>query len=547
MASNNSQHDHSDVSGAPTIFVVFCQLFLVFVVQRYLRKRWRKALPPGPSGLPLLGNVYDIPQNEPWVTYRDWTAKHGDVICVRLLGHPVIVLNSVTSVTDLLEKRSSIYSDRPTPIVSISRMLNWIWSLGFKPYDDDWRRTRRELRQYLQPSTVMQWHPVQARESRRFLQGLLHDQRDLHKTIQLSLCRTLLGVAYGLPADDVTTRYVDLLGEIDSGVSEAYDPTVLFIPWLRYLPSWFPGGSWKNGIEKWRLQATSALETPFKAALSAVTRGTATSSIMSELFEKMQSANKSGVDEELVKAVLGVVFVAGADTTAGLFFAFFCAMIIHPEVQKRAQETLDAVVGPDRLPEHADRSSLPYINAIVKEVLRWHSIAPFGLAHRCMEDNLNVCRGWVIPKDATVMANIWWVSSQGGDYMQSVPVRQLFASAILYRGILHDPERFPEPDAFRPERFLKDGKLDPDAFDPATIGFGFGRRICPGRDFAEDTLFINIASVLHAFDILPAVDEQGKPVPVEFGVTSGLVSTVKPFKYTIRPRSSVAEALVRDV
>ena len=73
-----------------------------------------------------------------------------------------------------------------------------------------------------------------------------------------------------MPADDVTTRYVDLLGEIDSSVAEAYDPAILFIPWLRYLPSWFPGGSWKNGIAKWRRPAETVLEMPFKAALSAM-------------------------------------------------------------------------------------------------------------------------------------------------------------------------------------------------------------------------------------------------------------------------------------
>ncbi|KAJ8474125.1 hypothetical protein ONZ51_g7425 [Trametes cubensis] len=515
MTSNAIQNvTHSTHIITPTYAFIFSQLFIVFVVQHLIRKRWRKGLPPGPSGIPLLGNVYDIPQEAPWITYRDLAAKHGDVICVRLLGHPVIVLNSVTAVNDLLEKRSAIYSDRPRSIVSISPMLSWIWSVGFKPYDDDWRRTRRELWQYLQPSALARWHAIEMRESRRFLQHLLHDQRNLEKKIQL----TLVCLGYGLSADDVTTRYVDLLGEIDSAVSAAYHPAVLFIPWLRYLPSWFPGGAWKNGVVKWRMQAETALEMPYQAALKATTRGAAMSSMLSDQFDKLQCGAAPGLDEELMKSVLATMFVAGADTTAGSFFAFFCAMVIYPEVQKRAREELDAVVGLDRLPEHADRPSLPYISAIIKEVLRWHNIAPLGLAHRCIEDN--AYRGWIIPEDATVMTNIW--------------------------GILHDPEHFPEPDVFRPERFLKDGQLDPDAFDPATIVFGSGRRVCPGRHFAEDTLFINIASVLLIFDIFSAIDEHGAPVPVDYKVTSGLTSTVEPFKYSIRPRSGAAEALVRD-
>ncbi|KAI0326116.1 cytochrome P450 [Cubamyces sp. BRFM 1775] len=330
-------------------------------------------------------------------------------------------------------------------------MLNWIWSLGFKPYDDDWRRTRRELWQYLQPSAVTQWHPIQTRESRSFLQCLLHDPHDLHKLIQLSFCRSLLSIGYGLPARDVTTRYVDLLSEIDAGISEAYDPTIFFIPWLRYLPCWFPGGRWKTGIQKWRRQASSVLEVPFDAAMNVMARGDIQPSVLTELLDKLQNGEMPGLDQGFVKTVVGAIFTAGADTvdiTSGAFFAFFCAMIMYPDVQKRAQQELDALVGPDRLPESTDRPSLTYISAIVKEVLRWHILTPLGMSHRCMEDD--VYREWVIPENATVMANVW--------------------------AILHDPERFPEPDAFRPERFLKDGKLDPNAVDPVTLIFGYGRR-----------------------------------------------------------------------
>ncbi|KAI0659807.1 cytochrome P450 [Cubamyces menziesii] len=517
-ALNITQHDSSSSPTSLTISLALLHVFIVFVIQRFIRKRYRKILPPGPRGLPLLGNIYDIPQTAPWVTYRDLTAKYGDVIAIRLLGHPVIVLNSLAAVNDLLEKRSAIYSDRPAPVVSISRTLHWIWSLGFKPYDDDWRRTRRQLWQYLQPSALTQWHPVQMREARRFLQCLLRDQRNLQELIQLSFCRTLLNMGYGLPASDVTSHYADLLSDMDSGVSEAYHPTIFYIPWLRYLPRWLPGGTWKSGVQKWRLQADSIREAPFMAAMKLMSNGKVEPSVLTELFGKLQSGETPGLDQEFVKAILGAIFTAGADTTSGSLFAFFCAMIIYPEVQKRAHEELDAVVGPDRLPEHSDRPSLPYISAIIKEVLRWHNLVPLGMSHRCMEDN--EYRGWVIPEDATILANVW--------------------------AILHDPERFPEPDEFRPERFLKDGQLDPDAFDPVTLGFGSGRRICPGRHFAEDALFINIASVLHVFDILPAVDECGKPIPVEYTATSGLISSVTPFQYSIRSRTSIAEGLVQE-
>ena len=58
--------------------------------------------------------------------------------------------------------------------------------------------------------------------------------------------------------------------------------------------------------------------------------------------------------------------------------ALILAMALYPEVQKKAQAEIDAVVGPDRLPEFEDRPFLPYINAVVKEAMRWHLVVPLG-------------------------------------------------------------------------------------------------------------------------------------------------------------------------
>ena len=87
-----------------------------------------------------------------------------------------------------------------------------------------------------------------------------------------SLCRTLLSVAYGLPAEYVDGRYVDLLREADNTLTQALDPAVMFIPFLRYLPSWFPGGGWKSGIERWRAVAVLTRDLPYQDTLQAMVR-----------------------------------------------------------------------------------------------------------------------------------------------------------------------------------------------------------------------------------------------------------------------------------
>ena len=85
--------------------------------------------------------------------------------------------------------------------------------------------------------------------------------------------------------------------------------------------------------------------------------------------------------------------------------SFFLAMLLFPEVQKKAHEELMKVVGPHRLPEYDDEESLPYIRALAKECLRWRSVVPLSVPHRSIEDD--EYRGYFIPKGSIIIPNIW--------------------------------------------------------------------------------------------------------------------------------------------
>ena len=127
---------------------------------------------------------------------------------------------------------------------------------------------------------------------------------------------------------------------------------------------------------------------------------------------------------------------------------FFLAMILNPKAMKKAQEELDRVVGKGELPDFSHKDHLPYIDALVKEVLRWGLPSPIAVPTQATQDD--VYRGYLIPTGAIMVQNVW--------------------------AICRDPSIYPDPEVFNPDRFLKDGKINPLVLDPEDRVFGTGRR-----------------------------------------------------------------------
>jgi cytochrome P450 len=194
---------------------------------------------------------------------------------------------------------------------------------------------------------------------------------------------------------------------------------------------------------------------------------------------------------------------AGAETTATTLSWWMLAMIAFPEVQRRAQAEIDAVVGRDHLPTFADTPRLPYVRAIIREVLRWNPSIPLGAPHVAAEEDWY--EGMYIPKGTICISNLWHCNRD----------RDVFGE---------------DADEFRPERHLDDnGELLPGPFETNHAGhvaFGFGRRICVGKDLANESLFINTVRILWAAKLEPGRDENGKEVPLDVESVVG-TGTVK--------------------
>ncbi|KAG6919129.1 hypothetical protein DXG01_008936 [Tephrocybe rancida] len=169
------------------------------------------------------------------------------------------------------------------------------------------------------------------------------------------------------------------------------------------------------------------------------------------------------------------MFTAAAIETASLYVHCLLCPILVSIIPVHAQKEIDAIVGSERLPSFKDRPFLPYVEAIVRETLRWRPAARFGLPHQSTASDMIEYKGktYFIPKGSIIFAVPW--------------------------AIEHDQTMFEEHDRFMPERFLDaNGDLKSDY---ETSSFGFGRRTCPGIPFAERTLWIAIATMLWTFNI----------------------------------------------
>src|ERR1700733_3345832 len=214
---------------------------------------------------------------------------------------------------------------------------------------------------------------------------------------------------------------------------------------------------------------------------------------------------------------------------------FFLAMTLFPEVQLKAQEEIDRIVGTKRLPNVEDRANLPYVDAIVKEVLRWHPVGPIGLPHMTTEDD--IFNGYLIPKGALILANIWYAS-----IFYSPLVANFDASN---RAINHDPKVYHDPSVFKPERFLNSPEHEPEP-DSYNVSFGFGGPIFSGRVLADSAIYLTVAQSLAVCTVSKAV-ENGKEIEPVFQFSPGIISHPAPYQTSIKPRSPEHEALVRAV
>ncbi|KXN87029.1 Putative lipase ATG15 [Leucoagaricus sp. SymC.cos] len=282
---------------------------------------------------------------------------------------------------------------------------------------------------------------------------------------------------------------------------------------LKYIPDWRPGAGPKDVAREIRSKLLDILEV--RATLQTVV-SKARPSFVSESLEAYRSSPDFERQALHIKQTGMQIYSAVSETTVARIATFILAMFTHSDVQRKAQEEIDSVVGPNKLPDLTDVPRLSHLLAVIREVLRfrlfarWNPIAPMAIPH--MTSDEDVYEGYYIPEDCAIMPNVY--------------------------AMLHDDDISPNSSEFNPERFIENGHVREDIPDPEVMGtFRFGRRKCPGSYIGLATLYITAASILHLFNISPTLDDDGNPIHVvpEFSATA-IVSEPSPFECKFVPR-----------
>ncbi|CAE6390164.1 unnamed protein product [Rhizoctonia solani] len=496
-------------------------LLIPVLVWHYYKKRSRRIVhPPSPSSLPLIGNLLSLPSGPEHIVYMKLGKDlHSDIIYLDLLGHDIVVLNSPQAAVELLDKRSSIYSDRFCPLMFKDKsLLDWSTSPPFLGYNDVWRHHRRMMNKWLNIREVSQFYKMQESHARSLLQRLLvvsaaaeaHPFDSVKDEFYFAMGSSIFQMAYGYKAQEITDPYLRAAHELDYHAAQAAMLTKFYVnvfPLLNRVPEWVPGTDWKRTVRMWREEKIYALNAPFQWTQNQVTQGTGETSIIGDLLrdDNLMLGLIPEERDSRLKELAHILYSGGTDTTSSLLLSFVASMVLNPEVQAQAQNEIDLTLGLGVLPTMADRERLPYVNRLILELMRWRPPLTIGIPHQCFQDD--VYRGYTITKGTIVIGNIWSMS--------------------------RDEKVYRDPETFNPDRFL-----DPEV--PPVPVFGWGRRKCPGIYFGEASLFITVSSLLAAFTFSKKKDPNGNYIePTIEDSPDSMVLGLKPFEFDFTLRSDM--------
>ena len=370
------------------------------------------------------------------------TLLPGDIVMFWVMGKPTLLLGKMTHAHALLQKRMMTYGDRPQLVMAQEFVTQNGWYIGTARSEHNTHKKQRKiLAERLRAKALKDWaHPVVLSESRLFLQRLLKTPDRFIDTIKCFTVNVMLRTTFGL--DSMESLDNPLMGRINEVTDHQFISQIQgrfwvdYLPSLKNLPSWLPGMGWKNIGLHWREEADGLYNELWQR-----TKEQSHAQGHPSLVQTLQDTQMDNISHVEGTTISAAMVDAGTETLTGTTVTFLIIFMYFPHILRKAQVVIDEAVGRDRLPDFDDVNRIPYITAMIREAFRWRTVAPVAIPHAVVQDDFY--EGYFIPKGTTVFA--------------------------LSHHMHQDEDLYPNPEEFRPERFLNDkGQLN----DLPHAGFG---------------------------------------------------------------------------
>ncbi|KAM4695589.1 cytochrome P450 2G1-like [Rhinophrynus dorsalis] len=495
-----------EILSATAVLLIVCVIFLILNITWNRRQQGKGKLPPGPTPLPILGNVLQLKGNEVFKSLIELSKKYGPVYTIHLGMEPVVVLCSYDVVKEALNNKGEEFGARGH--MPLQQKINSGGHGVVASNGERWKQLRRfslmTLRNFGMgkrsiEERIQEEAQFLTEEFRKTKSQPLDPTFYFSKAVSNVICSVVFGERFEYE-DKEFLRLLWLVNQIFRGFSSVWGQLYNMFPKVMdKLPG--PHNKIFDSFEELK----SFISKRIKMHQETLDPSSPRDFIDCFLTRMQQEKDELQTEFHILGAIHTTfdLFDAGTDVVSTTLRYGLMILLKHPEVEERVHKEIDQVIGRSRAPCIDDRSHMPYTEAVIHEIQRFIDITPMGLPHKVTRDTH--FRDYVIPKGTTVYP--------------------------ILSSVLRDPKLFRYPDQFNPGHFLdENGKFyRNEGFMP----FSTGKRVCIGEGLARMELFLFITTILQNFTLRSVVDIEDLDLTPE---SSSFAKVPLPYQLCFIPR-----------
>jgi len=424
-------------------------------------------LPPGPRPLPVVGNILDLRGGNLHHKLACLARVHGPVMRLKLGVTTAVVISTRDAAREAFTRQDRRLAARAIPDATRALRFHERSMVWLPSSDPRWKNLRGIVAAHVfSPRSLEAARGVRERKVRdlvSYLRGRAGEEVDFG--------RAMYGGVLNLVSNAFCSVDVVDLGAESSvqGLREVVDDLVELIakpnvsdlfPFLRPLDLQGCRRHAATQVAKVLQVLDGIIDRRLDEDDASSSSSSSSSNKHGDFLDALLELMSTGkITREDVTTIVFDMFVAGSDTIAITVEWAMAELLRSPSTMDKVRAEIKAAIGSKETIEETDTASLPYLQAVTKEAMRLHPVAPILLPHQCGEDGVEV-GGYAVPKGCTVIFNSW--------------------------AMMRDPAAWERPDEFRPERFLEEAiEVDFRGKDFEFLPFGSGRRVCPGVPMAD--------------------------------------------------------------